>query len=241
MQENFFQRKMMASIVTTIILVMILASISLKDNAGGMSDYGEAFLAAAMLYGTYGGVIILVYGSLVSALIEFVIYRWFNINTLLYILLHGVFGLIMLGEPILAVFGVASALLYACIDRWILHRIKKEKPTLMLMLTPIALFMMTWSVLSFITPDRPPFTAEDAIEFVTSGKGTIIDKFPKEEGIITVGDATRETSVEEIGDEVYIVTFTETWKHEDAGGPWSISYKVERGSSTLYDQSHNGL
>jgi hypothetical protein len=241
LQENFFQRKMMASIVTTIILAMILASISLKDNADGTSDYGEAFLFAAMLYGMYGGVIILVYGSLVSALIEFVMNRWFKINTLLYILLHGVFGLIMLEVPILAVFGVGSALLYACIDRWILHLIKKEKPIMMLMLTPIALFMMTWSVLSFITPDRSPFTAEDAVEFVTSGKGTIINKFPKEEGIITVGNATRETSVEENGDEVYIVTFTETWMHEDAGGPWSISYKVERGSSTLYVESHNGF
>jgi hypothetical protein len=231
----------MASIVTTITLAMILASISLKDNAGGTSDYGEAFLATAMLYGTYGGVIILVYGSLVSALIELVMNRWLKNNTSIFIMLHGVFGLIMFATPILAVFGVGSALFYACIDRWILHLIKKEKPTLMLMLTPFALFMMTWSVLSFITPDRPPFTTEDAVEFVTSGKGTVIDKFPKEEGIITVGNATRETSVEEIGDEVYIVTFTETWKHEDAGGPWSISYKVERGSSTLYDESHNGF
>lgn len=231
----------MASFATTIILAMILASMSLKDNAGGTSDYGEAFLATAMLYGTYGGVIILVYGSLVSALIEFVMNRWFVFNTTIYILLHGIFGLIMLEVPILAVFGVASALLYACIDRWIHHRIKKDKPTLMLMLTPIALFMMTWFILSFITPDRLAFTAEDAVEFVTSGKGTIIDKFPKAEGVITVGNATRETSVEEIGNEVYIVTFTETWKHEDAGGPWSISYKVERGSSTLYDHSHNGL
>ncbi|RZT23512.1 hypothetical protein [Fictibacillus sp. BK138] len=241
MQENFFQRKIMASITTTITLAMILASISLKDNAGGTSDYGEAFLATAMLYGTYGGVIILVYGSLVSALIEFVMNRWFKINTPIFIMLHGVFGLIMFATPILAVFGVGSALLYACIDRWILHRLKKEKPTLMFMLTPLALFMMTWSVLSFITPDQPPFSAEDAVEFVTSGKGTVIDKFPKEEGIITVGNATRETSVEEVGDEVYIVTFTETWKHEDAGGPWSISYKVERGSSTIYDESQNGF
>jgi hypothetical protein len=219
---------------------MILTSISIYDDAGGTSDYGEAFLFAAMLYGMYGGVIILVYGSLVSALIEFVMNRWFNINTPIYILFHGVFGLIMI-EPILAVFGVAAALLYACIDRWILHLIKKEKPIMMLMLTPIALFAVTWSVLSFITLDRPPFTAKDAVEFVTTGKGTIIDKFPKEEGVITVGNATRETSVEEIGNEVYIVTFTETWKNEDTGGPWSISYKVERGSSTLYDQSHNGL
>jgi hypothetical protein len=235
LQENFFQRKMMASFVTTITLAMILTSISIYDNADGTSDYGEAFLAAAMLYGTYGGVIIHVYGSLVSALIEFVMNRWFKINILLYILLHGVFGLIMLEAQFLAVFGVAAALLYACIDRWILHRIKKEKPTLILMLTPLALFMMTWSFLSFFTPDRPPFTAENAVEFVTSGKGTIIDKFPKEEGVITVGNATRETSVDEVGDEVYIVTFTETWIDEDAGGPWSISYKVERGSSTLYD------
>jgi hypothetical protein len=240
LQENFFQRKMMASFVTTITLAMILTSISTYDNAGGTSDYGEAFLAATMLYGTYEGVIILVYGSLVSALIEFVMSRWFKINTPIYILFHGVFGLIMI-EPILAVFGVGAALLYAIIDRWILLRIKKDKPTLMLMLTPIALFAMTWSVLSFISPDQPPFTAEDAVEFVTSGKGTIIEEFPKEVGIITVGNATRETSVEEIGNEVYIVTFTETWKDEDAGGPWSISYKVERGSSTLYDQSHNGL
>ncbi|MFE1245049.1 hypothetical protein ACFW35_13030 [Fictibacillus sp. NPDC058756] len=218
MQENFFQRKMMASIVTTITLAMVLASMSLKDNAGSTSDYGEAFLAAAMLYGTYGGVIILVYGSLVSGVIEFVMNRWFKINTPIYILFHGVFGLIMLEVPILAVFGVASAILYALIDRWILFRINKDKPTFILILTPFALFTMTWSILSFITPDRPHFTAEDAVEFVTSGKGTIIDKFPKAEGVITVGNATRETSVKEIGDEVYIVTFTETWKTRMQGG-----------------------
>ncbi|ANX11751.1 hypothetical protein ABE41_006995 [Fictibacillus arsenicus] len=241
MQENFFQRKMMASIVTAITLAMILASISIYDDAGRTSDYGEAFLAAGMLYGMYGGVIVLFYGSLMSAVIEFVMNRWFNIKTPIYILFHGVFGLIMLKVPILAVFGVAAAILYALIDRWILHRIKKDKPIKMIMLTPITLFAMIWSVLSFISPDQPPFTVEDAVEFATSGVGTIIDKFPKEEGVITVGNATRETSVKEIGDEVYIVTFTETWKDEDAGGPWSISYKVERGSSTLYDQSHNGL
>jgi hypothetical protein len=240
LQDNFFQRKMTAVFVTTITLAMVLAGISINDNAGGTSDYGEAFLLAAMLYGSYGGVIILVYGTLVSAVIEFVMNKNFKIiNISIYILLHGVFGLIMLDAPILAVFGVGSALLYACIDRWILYRIKKEKPIMMLMLTPITLFVIIWSVLSFVSPDPPPFTAEDAVEFVTSGEGTIIDKFPKEEG--AVGNATRETSVEEIGDEVYIVTFTETWKDEDAGGPWFISYKVERGSSTLYDKSHNGL
>jgi hypothetical protein len=240
LQETFIQRKMTAVFVTTITLAMILASLSIND-AGGTSDYGEAFLFAAMLYGTYGGVIILVYGTLVSALIEYVMNRWFKINIPLYILLHGVFGLIMIEVPILAVLGVGSALLYACIDRWIHYRIKREKPIMMLMLTPITFFAMIWSVLSFISPDQPPFTAENAVDFVTSGKGTIIDKFPKEEGVITVGNATRETSVDEIGDEVYIVTFTETWIDEDAGGPWSISYKVERGSSTLYDQSHNEL
>ncbi|MFD1356986.1 hypothetical protein ACFQ4X_03670 [Fictibacillus halophilus] len=241
MQENFFQRKMMSTIITTITLAMILAGIYINDDVSGTSDYGESFLLAAMLYGSYGGVIILVYGTLVSAVIEFVMNRWFKMNILIYILLHGVFGLIMLDAPILAVFGVGSALLYASIDRWILYRIKKEKPIMMLMLTPITLFVMIWSSLSFISPDLPPFTAEDAVEFATSGEGTIVDKFPKEEGVITVGNAIRETSVEEIGDEVYIVTFTETWRDEDAGGPWFISYKVERGSSTLYDESHNGL
>jgi hypothetical protein len=235
--ENFLQRKITATFVTTVTLAMILALISLSDMGAGTSDYGEAFLFATMLYGLYGGVIILVYGNLVSALIEFVMNRWFKINTWIYILLHGVFGLIMLEAPILAVFGVGSAILYACIDMWILYRIRNEKRIKMLMLTPITMFAVVWAVLSFISPDRPPFTAENAIDFVTSGEGTIIDKFPKEEGVITVGNATRETSVEEIGDEVYIVTFTETGKDDDTGGPWFISYKVERGSSTLYDES----
>jgi hypothetical protein len=237
LHENFLQRKITATFFTTVTLAMILALLSLSDIGAGTSDYGEAFLFATMLYGLYGGVIILVYGNLVSALIEFVMNRWFKRNTWIYILLHGVFGLIMLGDPILAVFGVGSAILYACIDMWIFYRIRNEKRIKMLMLTPIPIFAVVWAVLSFISPDPPPFTAEDAIEFVTSGEGTIIDKFPKDEGVITVGNATRETSVEEIRDEVYIVTFTETWKDDDTGGPWFISYKVERGSSTLYDES----
>lgn len=241
MQENFFHRKMTATFVTTITLAMILSCFSIRDNGGGTTDYGEAFLAEAMLYGLYGGVIILVYGSLVSALIEFVMNRWFKINSWIFILLHGVFGLIMIEVPILSVFGIAAALFYACIDRWIFSRKSLEKQISIFALTPVAIFAAIWTALSFISPEQPPFTADDAIEFVTSGEGTIIDKFPKEEGVITVGSATRETSIEEIEDEVYIVTFTETWKDDDAGGPWSISYKVERGSSTLYDQSHNGL
>lgn len=227
----------MASFVTTITLAMILASVYIYHDTRATFDYGAEFLIAVIFYGIFGGIIILIYGSLVSALIEVIMNRWFRINIPFYVLLHGVFGLIMLlVNPILALFGVGAALFYACTDRWILHRKKRDKPTLMFLLSPLSVTMVTWSILSFITPEQPPFTAEDAVAFVTSGEGTIIDKFPKKEGVITVGNAIRETSVEEIDDEVYIVTFTETWKDEEAGGPWSISYKVERGSSTIYEE-----
>jgi hypothetical protein len=49
----------------------------------------------------------------------------------------------------------------------------------------------------------------------------------------------RETSVKEIGDEIYIVTFTENWKNEMVNNFWSMSYRVKRGSSQLDGEKGN--
>ncbi|MBM7551407.1 hypothetical protein JOC33_000297 [Thalassobacillus pellis] len=82
----------------------------------------------------------------------------------------------------------------------------------------------------------PPFTKEDAVDFVTNNKGFDIESFPEEIGkrtsIIEGYQVIRETSAEEINDEVYLVSFTEHWSKGSKKGSWTRSYKVGRGSLT---------
>lgn len=239
MQENLLERKILATIVTTLTLVIVLSGFMLEINTDlnpEEADYGMAFVVTTMAVGIYGGLIILVYGNIVSLLIEFVLKRWFKVKTVVFILLHGFFGLVLIFEPILAMYGVTAALFYACMDRWIFYRTRNKKRLRMFLIVPIGIYAAIWAVLTIISTEPPPFTKEDAIAFV-SGGDTYDDQFPDKPGKVTEGQVTRETHVKEIGDEVYLVTFKETRTNlED--GHWWVSYRVTRNSSSLEDSSH---
>ena len=87
----------------------------------------------------------------------------------------------------------------------------------------------------------PPFTKEDAVHLVTAGKDPVNNLFPldigKWEGTIGGYHVTRETSAREIGKEIYIVAFTESWEKGSEKGTFESSYKVERGGLTASGQS----
>jgi hypothetical protein len=89
----------------------------------------------------------------------------------------------------------------------------------------------------------PPFTKEDAVKFATSGKGTAIEHFPKEigkwEGTIDGYQVIRETNDKEIGEEIYIVIFTENWSKGTGKGSWTLSYKVDRENLTANGEKGN--
>jgi hypothetical protein len=76
-----------------------------------------------------------------------------------------------------------------------------------------------------------PFTIEDAVNFATSGEGTVIEHFPEEigewEGTIEGYQAKRETNAKKIGEEIYLITFTENWKKGSEMGSWALSIKLK--------------
>jgi hypothetical protein len=92
----------------------------------------------------------------------------------------------------------------------------------MFFLIPTASLLISWGYFQFTSPPMPPFTKEDAVKFATSGKGTAIEHFPKE-----------------IGEEIYIVTFTENWSKGTGKGSWTLSYKVDRESLTANGEKGN--
>jgi hypothetical protein len=234
-------RKFITTLVSTITISIILAFLtSYEDNGALNYNQGNAFLGWLLIYFMYAGVIILIYGNLVSIGLEFLFKKWLHRLQWLYILLHGVFGLVnglIFQEKMLALYGMAAALLYALIDRWIYARREKYKSVKLFLIVPIGTILIIWGFLQIISPSMAAFTKEDAVKFVTSGEGTTIDFFPKEigiwQGIVEGFQVELETSVKEIGDEIYKVTFTEHWKNEKVNNTWSMSYRVERGSSQL--------
>ncbi len=239
MQENLLERKMLATIVSTFTLMMIMSAFMDTGDSTYQSNevhYGMGFALSTMAVGIYGGLIILVYGNAVSLIIEFVLNKWFTVNTWVFVFLHGLFGIVLIESPILAVYGVMTALFYAFIDRWILSRTRNKKRLRLFLIVPLSIYAAIWGVLTWISPEPPPFTEEDAIAFV-SGGNTYDDRFPDQPGKVTEGPVTRETHVKEVGDEIYIVTFKETRTNiED--GHWWVSYRVDRSSSSLEDSSH---
>ncbi|WP_438298108.1 hypothetical protein [Sporosarcina sp. FA15] len=230
-------------LITTFVATTIFSAPFGFFNIGGSSEIiynqGNQFIAWFFIFSMYIGVIILIYGNLVSIGIEHLQRKWFPRQDWLYVLILGVFGLangLFFQEISLAFYGMLAAILYAVIDKWLYKRNTKNKSVKLFFLIPLASLLIIWGYFQFTSPPMPPFTIEDAVTFATSGEGTTIDYFPKEisawEGTIDGYEVKRETSAIEIGDEIYTVTFTENWRKGTVKGSWTFSYKVERGSST---------
>jgi hypothetical protein len=73
------------------------------------------------------------------------------------------------------------------------------------------------------------------VHFATSGKGTIMDNYPKEAGklsLVTNGyDIERETAVKQIKKDKYEVSFIERWTKDGKTGQRTSNYTVNRESS----------
>ncbi|MGG3890619.1 hypothetical protein [Metabacillus fastidiosus] len=237
------KRKITATFFTTAITAIALACAYMAADMRSSPLYqlGKGFLSMFFVYSIYVGTIILIYGNIVSAGLEYIHRKWFINHTWLYVLLHGLLGLvngIIFPEfsLVLMLSGMVAALLYAFIDRWIYSRMKAQKNIKGFFIFPVFLFASLWLCFQIISETLPPFTKEEAIEFAADG--TPQDVFPKKagkwEGVINGYNVERETSVKEIGKEKYIVTFTERWAKGTEKGSSRFSYEVDRQSATAY-------
>lgn len=242
--KSLMMRKLVTTIAATTWISLLMSIFSFGDYSEILYNQGNKFIGGFFFYFIYIGAIILIYGNLVSIGIEYLQGKWFPQRDWVYILILGVFGLangLFFQIITLAFYGMLAAMLYGIIDKWLYRRDLDYKSIKILFLIPIATITLSWSYLQFISPPLPPFTKEDAVKFATSGEGTAIDYFPKEigkwEGTIDGYQVTRETSAIDMGEEIYIVTFSENWGKGSGKGSWSLSYKVERGSLTAYGET----
>ncbi|WP_139343291.1 hypothetical protein [Virgibacillus siamensis] len=234
-----FYRKIVTTFFVVMFVSLILACLNIL---GGTPKYslGNYLIGWSLFYMVYVGPIVLIYGNLVSVFLEYWQRSWTRPRDLLYILLHGVLGLangLLFASLAAALYGAVAALFYAVIDRWLFSRKRKGKRNrLYLMLIPFIVYGVLWGILQWASSSPPPFTAADAVEYATSGKGTAIEQFPdtvgKWEDSISGYHVVRETSVEKIDDEEYIVKFKETWEKGGETGSRLYTYEVDRQSIT---------
>lgn len=241
--RSLILRKLVTTFTTSTTVPFLLAFFQLNE-AEFKYNLGNQLMGWTFFYSMYVGVIVLVYGNAVSIILELCQIRWFSSNQLIYVLLHGLFGLangLLFQSWIFAMFGLLTALFYAIIDRWVFARILNKKKIKLFFIIPVVIYGLSWGTFQVISPTQPPFTKEDAVAFATSGEGTIIDRFPEKIGeveeVIGGFKVVKETSVKEIEHEVYIVTFSEKWSNGYEEGKWTISYKVTRGQLGAYGES----
>ncbi|MBN3554270.1 hypothetical protein JYA63_08345 [Fictibacillus nanhaiensis] len=124
-------RKFLTAFYSSFILAMILG-VGTAWNGG---NPGISYLIWGSVIFFYAALFMFTYGIIVSSLLEYLFNRLViqkNLKLTLYIILHGVFGsLVGLVSDNLSSFliGAIAALIYSCIDVWILNIKKQEKNT----------------------------------------------------------------------------------------------------------------
>ncbi|QDP41156.1 hypothetical protein [Radiobacillus deserti] len=238
--KDYLLRKLLTTIVTTSALSFLFVFLYAIKGFEFVPDLGNQLLAWFFVYFMYIGVVILLYGNVVSIIVDYAQYKWFPKSDWLYVLILGIFGLangLFFQLQSFAIVGMAAAILYGLMDKWLSKRKEKEKKIRMFLFAPIALLVCCWGFLQLISPPEPPFTKEDAVEFATSSEGSVTALFPdqigKWEGTIDGYQVIRKTDAKDIGKETYLVTFSESWKKGEEEGKRTFSYKVERGSLTM--------
>lgn len=236
-------RKLTATFTVTV-LVSLCFGLFTYDSTVNEYNQGEALLSWSMIFFIYIGAIILVFGNLVSLSIEWFERRFRPLPWPVFVLLHGLFGLLnglVFPAIELALAGFLCAMLYALIDRWLLRQ--KNNGTLVgaLFIVPIVLVISSAAILQWTSPPEPSFEAKDAIEKMTHAQETRAGEFPDFAGTETTNEESlvieRTTSVEKIGRETYLVTFTENWRDASVGVESEnfLTYKVKRNSTMLVD------
>jgi len=237
---NLLLRKLTATFVTTVLFSVLFVLVYFNGVVELGYNRGNLFIAWFLVYAVFIGLIILIYGNLVSITVEYLQRKLFEQHDWLYVLILGFFGLgngILFQDGTFAIYGMLVAIIYGVFDKWIDKRSEMGKGIKPFLIIPIVSLVLCWGFLEIISPPMPPFTKEDAVTYATSGEGSITDEFPNTigqwEGAIGGHQVIRKTSVEEIGKEVYIVKFTEHWKNSMEEGTWKLSYLVDRQSITI--------
>lgn len=245
--KNILTRKVTATVVSTIVISIWIAFLGGKDSDSEIIyNLDDAFVGWSITYVMYVGAIIFTYGNLVSIGIEYLQRKWFQKHHWFSILLHGIGGAAPglfipdFQDAFFLLYGMLAAALYACVDRWLYKSASKKKGVKMFFLFSLLAYALCWGYFHFNSPPIPTFTQEDAVDFATADNGTVTDVFSnkigKWQGNVEDYEVERETSVKEMGEEIYIVTFKENWSKGNETGSWLLSYKVERGSSSIYDE-----
>lgn len=244
-------RKSLAVFVTTLLVSTFMSISYLLGTPKTIYEQGSSFIAWSLIFSFYIGLIIIIYGTTISTLTEYLQNKWFPKHDWLYIFILTICGSangIWFKESVLAFTGMAVAFIFAIIDKYLKRRITNEKNVNSFFFTPLALVIVVWGYFQFFTDPLLPFTEEMAVEMATSGEGTTIEKFPKEigiwEGTIDGFFIKRETSAKKVNvkKELYEITFTESWRyiskeHSSKEYSWSMTYHVDRNSSSLRKES----
>lgn len=241
---NRMARKLGAAILAAFVVSMFWSGWEIVVTDDPLYYQGTDFYAMTFVYSFYIGIFVLTYGIAVSLGIEALQQKWFERADWLYVLILGGFGSaigLLIPYPSIIFSGILTALLFAVIDKWMLKRWMQDKRNKILFIAPVVVFLSLWGFFFVTAPSLPPHTAEDAVQFATSGDGTSIDRFPDEvgtwKGEIEGYQVERTTAVEPLDEENYVVTFTETWQKGTLKDSWIIAYRVDRGSLTLHDEA----
>lgn len=239
-------RKLASTFLAAFIISMGWSSWEIATAEEIVPYQGTEFYGMTLVFFFYIGFFVLVYGNLVSFFIELFQRKWFERADWLYVVLLGGFGsAIGLLFPLknFIFIGILVGILYSLIDKRLLKSWQREKGNKALFIAPFFAFLMLWIYFQVASASLPPYTAEEAVEFATSGEGTAIDRFPNEagtwEGEIEGYRVERTTAVEQIDEGLYNVTFTEKWQNEHVTDSWMMSYHVDRESTMLHDEEGN--
>lgn len=219
--------------------------VSFPNISLGGADWNAAgnYMSWVFVIALYAVPTIFFYGILVSSLLEAAAVKLkvkgpgeVLVSGLLHVAFGFCFGFV-LQISLFSIMGGVAAILFFSFDRIIVRTILcfKIKTRLISFTVPVLLFVLIAGAIYATSPSKPPFTAKDAVQFATSGNGTTIDRFPKEEGqvMLKIGgyDVERETKVEETArKETYNVVFTERWHKDEENGQYQMIYEVSHGS-----------
>ena len=185
--KSLIKRKATVTYVTTLVAATSFTCFHMFHRVSMENPYhlGGEFVSWLLIYSMYVGVIVVIYGNLVSLGLEYVHKKWFVQYTWLYILLHGLFGLFngfLFQATEFALAGMIVALFYALIDRWLSIREKAQRSTKMFFLFPVVACGFLSGYFQIISEPLPPFTMEDAVEWATDGDGSMTENFPEKMG-----------------------------------------------------------
>ncbi len=242
-------RKLVATIAVTMLASLCFGLFTYGGFGVNEYNQGETLLSWTLVFFIYIGAIILVFGNFVSITIEWFERRFKPFPWPVFVLLHGVFGLLnglVFPAVEFALAGFLCAVFYALADRWLLWKKNSKAVVSALLIVPAVLVISSSAIVQWTSPPEPSFKAEDAIEKATGGEDTRAAAFPDVAGTETTTEeglvVERTTSVENIGRETFLVTLTEKWRDEATGVEREnfMTYKVKRNSMQLQDAGGEG-